>query len=116
MNQHPRAKEMGITPGEWVAGQLSVHVILPHGDLPYAEYKEICNMVDHQKSAYLIADAGNVMNQTGRTPSELVELVRELRENLIMAEELLDELGYAEHYPETCTRLNKCIESTGDIA
>ena len=30
----------------------------------------------------VMADSLNVMNQTGRTPSELVELVRELRERL----------------------------------
>jgi hypothetical protein len=72
MNQHPRAKEMGITPGPWTKQKDYSSVYSPNGLLIEGNY----NGHDLQ----LCADAGNVMNQTGRTPSELAEIVRELRE------------------------------------
>ena len=74
MNQHPRAKEMGITAGPWTKQKDHSSVYSPNGLLIEGNYNE--------PDLQLCADAGNVMNQTGRTPSELVELVRELRERL----------------------------------
>ena len=75
MNQHPRAKKLGVTAGPWTKQKDYSSVYSPNGLLIEGNYNE--------PDLQLCADAGNVMNQTGRTPSELVELVRELRECLM---------------------------------
>jgi hypothetical protein len=97
MNQHPRAKEMGITAGEFSA-QMNGYdetVSIDNGkdvvaDLYYMD-EETHTRHPYSYDGYgestlpnakVMAGSLNVMNQTGRTPSELVELARELRKRL----------------------------------
>jgi hypothetical protein len=89
MNQHPRAKEMGITAGK-MKFHASKHDDGRNNGSVFYEQREgqaycVCKAPQYENknkwmaNAKVMADSLNVMNQTGRTPSELVELVRELR-------------------------------------
>ena len=87
MNQHPKAKAAGITPGEWKVdyaqgivdfeGCPIAYVHCPSSDIP-------------SPYASIMADALNTMNTHGRTPAEMVEIIRELRICLTEAYRLLD--------------------------
>jgi hypothetical protein len=82
------AGKLAITPGDWWydKGQLENEgfVIRDCGEAGII----VCSFVDpdhewieeSEANAALIAEAGTVTNQTGRTPAELAALVRELRD------------------------------------
>ena len=89
--QRPNAKARGITAGEWEVEHITIgvdadgeainEVILPPlFDKRYADH-ELC------------AEAGNTMNTDGKSPSELVGLVKEL---LNWAENTEEHLGFIE--------------------
>ncbi len=69
---------LAITPGDWKSDNQAVHgengfpILTPF-------FEGQLNKRDEANLA-LAAEAGTVTNATGRTPAELVELVRELRE------------------------------------
>lgn len=96
--QHPRAWEMGLRPGEF---QTSPH---PYGWVRIIHRKDedprnmICTHTvgDESRSihyeipgrvqeAEIMAQALTQANRTGRTPDELVDLIRELHECLVGA-------------------------------
>jgi hypothetical protein len=82
--------KLAVTPGAWWydKGQLENEgfVIRDCGEMGIIA----CSFVDpdhewmeeSEANAALIAEAGTVTNQTGRTPAELAAMVRELREAL----------------------------------
>jgi hypothetical protein len=72
------AGKLCITPGVWHS-----YVDFPHATVWTDDHHFIASVSDAESSdCALIAEAGTVTNQTGRTPAELVALVRELREAL----------------------------------
>jgi hypothetical protein len=80
MNQHPRAKEMGITAGNIIAGNENWHgSYYTYEIIALDAPKIIGHSFRNLDEAKVAAQGLTEFNQTGRTPSELVELVRELR-------------------------------------
>jgi hypothetical protein len=70
--------KLAITPGVWEYGN---DAVWSDCNGPGNSMDEICYMCnDHD--GYLIAEAGTVTNATGRTPAELRDLARELRDAL----------------------------------
>ena len=81
LKQHPKAKAAGITPGEW---KESAWLIKCEGkvlfDVPPAYTSQ--EAFEQEANRKLAIDAGNAMNNHGHTPSEMVEIIRELRATL----------------------------------
>lgn len=90
--------EMKPTPGEWfcgdwipadhnTAGWVEVWTVDAEGNrsLPFVS----CKHFDAGDNARLIAEAGTVFHNTGLSPVQLVEMVRELRTALQDAEEYI---------------------------
>ncbi len=78
MNQHPRAKEMGITPGNCTISKHSTH----NKSYLFSDVIGTTAAYISNDDAPIMADALNTMNTHGHTPSEMVEIIRELREVL----------------------------------
>ena len=86
MNPHPKAKAAGITPDIWkvqiedVSPRCNAEILTVVSDSfdIVSAYTGIRNPAD----ADLIVDAGNTMNTHGHTPSQMVEIIRELRTDL----------------------------------
>ena len=130
--QHPRAKEMGITAGEWLfcpdnhGGHNPAYGLVDESYRPvnayFRTYDDILRKSTDQQAkanAKLCADAGTVCNQTGRTPSELVELVRELRHELNHVRNLVvPALQNGAYIPgmATMNKAEQLLEKTKDIA
>jgi hypothetical protein len=71
MNQHPRAKEMGITAGLIYPDESGcTEGIAAEDESSMMMYDVLANK--RKPDITVMADSLNVMNQTGRTPSELV--------------------------------------------
>ena len=74
MNQHQRARELGVLNGTFsVDGD---------GDLTCPCADTLFGIVTGSAHMHIAADALNAMNTHGHTPSEMVEIIRELREAL----------------------------------
>jgi len=81
------AGKLCITPGAWELSPTGCNLIRPEVKMPHytggASWRaEQDHKTQRWANAALIAEAGTVTNQTGRTPAELAALVRELREAL----------------------------------
>ena len=76
-DQHPRAKEMGITEGDW-----ETKLDMDTGIYAVGADREYVATGIWRPDAELITEAGNVMNRTGMTPEELVALLRDFRQEL----------------------------------
>ena len=86
MNQHPKAKALGLSPlkvsvGSWLTGSNGNLYHLHDGEVPtWKAYVDAVHIEPQIKNeADIMADALNTMNQYGHTPSEMVEIIRELR-------------------------------------
>ena len=77
MNQHPKAKAAGITPGEWRIEMDDNYMRLYTGSPVLTG--DVARGYVGEGSAKVMADALNTMNAHGHTPSEMVEIIRELR-------------------------------------
>ena len=100
-DQHPRAKMMGITPGEWTKNKSGIALSNPHIRTVIAQGGgAVCGLWEaNQKRRMadiaLCAQAGNVANRTGYTPQEMAGL---LRECLDIVAEKYDNLSTHEAY------------------
>jgi hypothetical protein len=81
------AGKLAITPGVWRLSKTGLHLDAPSfKSAGYCGGACVNSAMRYESSrladAALIAEAGTVTNQTGRTPAELAAMVRELREAL----------------------------------
>ena len=77
------------TPGPWkVSFTRFSHIESSHGAV-VAICQKLNSLVTLQDNARLIAEAGTVHHETGLTPRQLVERVKELEEALRLADYLL---------------------------
>jgi hypothetical protein len=101
--------KLAITPGVWAlvieAHQWLVGMPLDYGMVACARYDRTEGVCEQDKAnAALIAEAGTITNQTGRTPAELAALVRELREAL----SLMYETAVSERTQAACSTWDLC--------
>lgn len=83
-NDNPRPWKKNVTGGEWEATNYGYEQNSVNGK--YGQ--EICS-VWKEANSLLLTEAGTVLHQTGMTPGELAERVRELKFEL---EDALEEL------------------------
>ena len=107
MNQHERAKEAGVTPGKAAAAKYTKAV----GVDPEPKYGQPTGYAQSKADFNLFADALNTMNQHGHTPSEMVEIIRELRQVLETVLKDIDDLGW----PRGCSDIRNAIAKTEDF-
>jgi hypothetical protein len=92
------AGKLAITPGVWELSKSGMNVDRPtFKSEAYCGGASFLSACSHQwkrkADAALIAEAGTVTNQTGRTPAELAALVRELREAAFAVYDMPTECG-----------------------
>jgi hypothetical protein len=92
------AGKLAITPGVWELSKSGMNVDRPtFKSEAYCGGASFLSACSHQwkrkADAALIAEAGTIANQTGRTPAELAALVRELREAAFAVYDMPTECG-----------------------
>jgi hypothetical protein len=112
MSQHPRAKEMGLAAetAEFTFDEKTRDWCIDCGANHIATVYP--NVDETAPETEIMADSLNVMNQTGRTPSELVELVRVLRG-------FTERLYHVSHITKNCeagVMIEQLLEKTEDFA
>ena len=107
MNQHERAKEAGITPGNCTIAKHSTH----NKSYLFSDVIGTTAAYISNNDAPIMADALNTMNQHGHTPSEMVEIIRELRHVLETVLKDIDDLGW----PRGCSDIRNAIAKTEDF-
>ena len=92
MNQHPKAKAAGIT-----ANLVHVDCNMDISEVN-SPFRDVCEFScseftrgESEAHANIMADALNTMNTHGHTPSEMVEIIRELRRVLRRYNNLSDD-------------------------
>jgi hypothetical protein len=81
--------KLAITPGDWdvdlTRGGDVKAISAPNGKFPLEFLPYEGSHIFNKADGHLFAEAGTVTNATGRTPAELRDLVRELREVIRIA-------------------------------
>ena len=109
MNQHPKAKAKGITPGTCNVSKHSTH----NKSYLFSDVIGTTAACISNNDAPIMADALNTMNAHGHTPSEMVEIIRELRRVLRLYNNLSDDdivdvtQGYIDFEDDVLKMLNK---------
>lgn len=85
---------LNITKGAWVINEFSpLEIYSPHQNVLIATVYEIGRSGETEKAnAQLIAEAGTVANETGKTPRQLADSNKELLEALIEAKTQIEYL------------------------
>ena len=78
--------EMKPTPGPWFVAAKGKHVVCSINTL-YKICADVPPAMDAEPDARLIAEAGTVFHNTGLSPVQLVEMVKELRTALVAMEQ-----------------------------